>query len=138
MLTPLPEIEELMVASIPFLSAEQIRILVGKVEFPSSAHRASMRLRGSAAREFMQSAVWTVTPLPLVIKPTILSPGSGLQQPAKLMRTLSIPSILTSPFGRLVIRLITFSSPPSSVFFSSVLSFSGARRPITCCVVIFP
>ena len=35
-------------------------------------------------------------------------------------------------------RLNIFSSPPSPAFFSTILSFSGARRPTTCCVVIFP
>ena len=41
---------------------------------------------------FMQSARWTETPLPLVIKPVILSPGTGAQHLASFTSTSPAPS----------------------------------------------
>ena len=58
---------------------------------------AGVRRRGSALG---QSLRWTETPYPLVIKPTTLSPGTGVQHLENFTRQFDSPSTI-SPFSLL-------------------------------------
>ena len=65
-----------------------------------SGHSAGrMRLPSSASRlcRLGQSARWMTTPLPRVTNPTIASPGTGLQHPAKRVRRPVMPLTMTPP-----------------------------------------
>ncbi len=73
-----------------------------------SDHLTLMSLSGSRARldTLGQLAVCTETPLPRVTKPTISSPGSGLQQLASLTSAFSRPTTCTS-FRKALCLVIT-------------------------------
>ena len=80
-----------------------ILILVKYFPFVSSCHLTSINL--SLSLTLKHSTLWTVIPLFLVINPTILSPGIGLQQEAILTLILSIPATFIS---RLFLIIISF------------------------------
>jgi len=67
----------------------------------------------------LQSFLCIVTPLPLVIYPTISSPKTGLQQFAKLVKISPYPAINILPFG------VSFTTTSFSSNFSIVSSFLG-------------
>ena len=70
----------------------------------STSHSTGRNLAlssGGSEMMFEQSALCTDTPLPFVIKPTISSPGTGLQHLASLMRGLSMPLMRIPPVASL-------------------------------------
>ena len=66
-----------------------------------------------------QSFRWTETPRPRVRKPTIVSPGTGVQQRASRTRRSSCPSTIT-PLPR------GFERPPAPRFLGGLTSSSGS------------
>jgi len=67
-------------ARIPGRSFVTTRTETGRLRSPFTSQETSTRRSGSIPRTFSHWTVWTVTPRPRVMKPTMESPGTGLQQ----------------------------------------------------------
>ena len=70
-----------LIRAVWFGALPSVRPTVSAVWFQST----SMKRSGVAAKpvSVWHSRAWIVTPLPVVMMPTISSPGTGWQQPAK-------------------------------------------------------
>src|SRR5439155_15097179 len=85
----LPPCLPIVVVRLPRLPGSLAIVTLIRPTWAASAssldQATSSQRSGSAAKlsSVSQSIVWIVTPLPVVTMPTIRSPGSGWQQPAK-------------------------------------------------------
>src|SRR5512135_1433468 len=88
-------IDEETFASRPGLSSVRTDILTAWAPGWKSpqATSTSRSLSNVSSPTLGQSAVWIDTPLPRVMNPTTLSPGTGLQHLDRWMSMLSIPLI---------------------------------------------
>src|SRR6185436_12209112 len=68
-----------MAASSPGRSVQVTWTATGRSVFDSSSHETSTRRAGSRSSAFGQSRVWMTTPCPRLMKPTMSSPGTGVQ-----------------------------------------------------------
>ncbi len=94
----------------------------------------------SRLRMLTQSARWTDTPCALVMNPTILSPGTGLQQRASLTHTPETPLTVMAPEAVWAGGSGAVTGTPSASM-SSLISCSPAsptRWEITVWAVILP
>ena len=68
-----------ILASRPGRSLAMMRTATGRLKSPLTSQVTSTRRSVELSSTLSQPAVWTVTPRPRVMKPTMASPGTGLQ-----------------------------------------------------------
>ena len=129
-----------MLASVNNLDISTIRpfllpanMLISALYFSSlfsvCSHSASMSLARSLAGKFsmlIQSVLWIEIPLPLVTKPTISSPGTGLQHLENLTATSWIPLTTIPPLPFLLsfsFSLLSLAAICSSACLSVISDF---------------
>ncbi len=128
-----------ILASRPGLSPVMTRSETGR--FTSAAfasQETSTRRSGSISSTLSQPTVCTVTPRPRVMKPTMASPGTGLQHLPQRTSTSSMPLMRTPPVGgrRATLRKSSVSRLPAEGSSSGgAASFSGGSSCARICWV---
>ena len=144
-----------MLASVNNLDISTIRpfllpanMLISALYFSSlfsvCSHSASMSLARSLAGKFsmlIQSVLWIEIPLPLVTKPTISSPGTGLQHLENLTATSWIPLTTIPPLPFLLsfsFSLLSLAAICSSACLSVISDFFVFKYSSLSLLTIYP